>query len=313
MNDFLWVEKYRPQTIDECILPEETKEIFRGFVEQGEIPNLLLSGTAGIGKTTIAKALCKHLGTDYILINGSDEGRFLDTIRDKAKSFASTVSLTSSSAHKVIIVDEADNTTPDVQLLLRATIEEFQKNCRFIFTCNFKNKIIDPLHSRTTVVDFNVTGKQKVQMAGQFLARAEHICQVEGVEYNTKVLAELIMKHFPDFRRTLNELQRYSSTGKIDTGIMAIQSDASYDSLMKSLKDKKFTDVKKWVEQNIDNSPTHIMRAVYDKLYTVLEKPSIAAAVLIIAEYQYKSAFVADQEINLLACFTQLMMECEFK
>ena len=169
MKDFLWVEKYRPQSIDECILPEETKEIFRGFVEQGEIPNLLLSGTAGIGKTTIAKALCKHLGTDYILINGSDEGRFLDTIRDKAKSFASTVSLTSSSAHKVIIVDEADNTTPDVQLLLRATIEEFQKNCRFIFTCNFKNKIIDPLHSRTTVVDFNVTGKQKVQMAASFL------------------------------------------------------------------------------------------------------------------------------------------------
>ena len=313
MNDFLWVEKYRPQTIDECILPEETKEIFRGFVEQGEIPNLLLSGTAGIGKTTIAKALCKHLGTDYILINGSDEGRFLDTIRDKAKSFASTVSLTSSSAHKVIIVDEADNTTPDVQLLLRATIEEFQKNCRFIFTCNFKNKIIDPLHSRTTVVDFNVTGKQKVQMAGKFLARAEQILDNEGVQYNTKVLAELIMKHFPDFRRTLNELQRYSSTGKIDTGIMAIQSDASYDSLMKGLKDKKFTDVKKWVEQNIDNSPAHIMRAVYDKLYTVLEKPSIAAAVLIIAEYQYKSAFVADQEINLLACFTQLMMECEFK
>jgi DNA polymerase III delta prime subunit len=313
LKDFLWVEKYRPQSIDECILPEETKEIFRGFVEQGEIPNLLLSGTAGIGKTTIAKALCKHLGTDYILINGSDEGRFLDTIRDKAKSFASTVSLTSSSAHKVIIVDEADNTTPDVQLLLRATIEEFQKNCRFIFTCNFKNKIIDPLHSRTTVVDFNVTGKQKVQMAGKFLARAEQILANEGVEYNTKVLAELIMKHFPDFRRTLNELQRYSSTGKIDTGIMAIQSDASYDSLMTSLKDKKFTDVKKWVEQNIDNSPAHIMRAVYDKLYTSLNKPSIAAAVLIIAEYQYKSAFVADQEINLLACFTQLMMECEFK
>ena len=312
MNDFLWVEKYRPQTIEECILPEETKQIFQGFVEQGEIPNLLLSGNAGVGKTTIAKALCHMLGTDYILINGSDEGRFLDTIRDKAKSFASTLSLTSEARHKVIIIDEADNTTPDVQLLLRASIEEFQKNCRFIFTCNFKNKIIEPLHSRTTVVDFNISGKTKQVLCGQFMKRCQFILEENEVEYEPKVVAELIMKFFPDFRRTLNELQRYSATGKIDTGIMAVCSDATFDSLVVSMKEKKFTDVKKWVEQNLDNSPAQIMRGLYDRMYNILNKQSIGAAVLIIAEYQYKSAFVADQEINLLACLTQLMMECEF-
>ena len=311
-NDFLWVEKYRPQTVDECILPDETKAIFQGFVDQGEIPNLLLSGTAGVGKTTIAKALCRQLGVDYMVINGSDEGRFLDTVRNQAKSFAATVSLTSSARHKVLIIDEADNTTPDVQMLLRASIEEFQKNCRFIFTCNFKNKIIEPLHSRTTVVDFNITGKEKVQMAGAFMDRCCEILDAENIHYNSKVLAELIMKFFPDFRRTLNELQRYSSTGKIDTGIMAVCSDSSYDALVTSLKEKKFTDVKKWVERNLDNSASVILRGLYDRLYAILDKQSIAAAVLIIAEYQYKSAFVADQEINLLACLTQLMMECEF-
>ena len=312
-NDFLWVEKYRPQVVEDCILPEETKAIFRGFVAQGEIPNLLLSGTAGIGKTTIAKALCRQLGCDYLVINGSDEGRFLDTVRNQAKTFASTVSLTSSARHKVVIIDEADNTTHDVQLLLRASIEEFQKNCRFIFTCNFKNKIIEPLHSRTTVVDFNITGKEKVKMAGAFMDRCHEILDAENVQYNSKVLAELIMKFFPDFRRTLNELQRYSSTGKIDTGIMAVCSDESYGSLVTALKEKNFTKVKKWVEQNLDNSTNTILRGLYDRLYTIMDQQSIAAAVLIIAEYQYKSAFVADQEINLLACLTQIMLECNFQ
>jgi len=313
MNDFLWVEKYRPQKVEDCILPESVKETFRGFLEQGEIPNLLLSGTAGVGKTTIAKALCKELGADCYVINGSDEGRFLDTVRNQAKTFASTLSLTSTAKHKVLIIDEADNTTPDVQLLLRASIEEFQKNCRFIFTCNFKNKIIEPLHSRTTVIDFNVRGSTKQQLAASFFKRCQDILTREEVTYDNRVVAEVVQKYFPDFRRTLNELQRYSSTGGIDTGILATLGDANLDSLAGYLKAKNFTEVKKWVVQNLDSDPTQIMRKVYDNLYDILDKPSIAAAVLIIAEYQYKSAFVADQEINLLACLTQLMMECNFK
>ena len=313
MNDFLWVEKYRPQKVEDCILPESVKETFRGFLEQGEIPNLLLSGTAGVGKTTIAKALCKELGADCYVINGSDEGRFLDTVRNQAKTFASTLSLTSTAKHKVLIIDEADNTTPDVQLLLRASIEEFQKNCRFIFTCNFKNKIIEPLHSRTTVIDFNVRGTTKQQLAASFFKRCQDILEREEVTYDNRVVAEVIQKYFPDFRRNLNELQRYSSTGGIDTGILATLGDANLDSLAGYLKAKNFTEVKKWVVQNLDSDPTQIMRKVYDNLYEILDKPSIAAAVLIIAEYQYKSAFVADQEINLLACLTQLMMECNFK
>ena len=313
MNDFLWVEKYRPTTVDECILPESVKNTFKSFLEQGEIPNLLLSGTAGVGKTTIAKALCNELGADFYVINGSDEGRFLDTVRNQAKNFASTVSLTSSSKHKVLIIDEADNTTPDVQLLLRASIEEFQKNCRFIFTCNFKNKIIEPLHSRTTVVEFNVRGQTKQQLAASFFDRCRDILEREEVPFQPRVVAEVVQKYFPDFRRTLNELQRYASTGSIDTGILAALGDANVDSLVEGLKDKRFNDVKKWVTQNLDSDPTSIMRKIYDNLSNVMEGPSIAAAVLIIAEYQYKSAFVVDQEINLLACLTQLMLECEFK
>ena len=206
-NDFLWVEKYRPQKVEDCILPESVKETFKGFIEQGEIPNLLLSGTAGVGKTTIAKALCNELGADFYVINGSDEGRFLDTVRNQAKNFAATVSLTATSRHKVLIIDEADNTTPDVQLLLRASIEEFQKNCRFIFTCNFKNKIIEPLHSRTTVIDFNVRGKIKQTLAGQFFERCRDILTREKVRFNDKVVATVIQKYFPDFRSVLNELQ----------------------------------------------------------------------------------------------------------
>lgn len=312
-KDFLWVEKYRPQLIEDCILPADVKSTFKSFVDQGEIPNLLLSGTAGVGKTTIAKALCNELGADFYVINGSDEGRFLDTVRNQAKNFASTVSLTSSSKHKVLIIDEADNTTPDVQLLLRASIEEFQKNCRFIFTCNFKNKIIDPLHSRTTVVEFNTRGQTKVQLASAFFKRCTTILDGEGVQYEERVVAEVVQKYYPDFRRTLNELQRYSSTGKIDTGILATLGDANIKDLTVALKEKKFNDVKKWVTLNLDSDPVSILRKVYDNLSDIMEKPSIAAAVLIIAEYQYKSAFVADQEINLLACLTQIMLECEFK
>ena len=313
MNDFLWVEKYRPQKVEDCILPTDVKNTFKSFIEQGEIPNLLLSGTAGVGKTTIAKALCNELGVDSYVINGSDEGRFLDTVRNQAKTFASTVSLTSQSSHKVLIIDEADNTTPDVQLLLRASIEEFQKNCRFIFTCNFKNKIIEPLHSRTTVIDFNVRGKSKQNLAALFFERCRDILTREEVRFNDKVVATVVQKYFPDFRRTINELQRYSSTGSIDTGILAALGDTKIDTLTDYLKHKKFNDVKKWVTQNLDSDPQSIMRKLYDSLSSLMDGPSIAAAVLIIAEYQYKSAFVVDQEINLLACLTQLMLECEFK
>jgi len=313
MSDFLWVEKYRPKNIEHCILPPSVKSTFTSFVEQGEIPNLLLSGTAGVGKTTIAKALCNELGADFYVINGSDEGRFLDTVRNQAKNFAATVSLTASAKHKVLIIDEADNTTPDVQLLLRASIEEFQKNCRFIFTCNFKNKIIEPLHSRTTVVEFNVRGKTKQQLAAAFFDRCKGILVAEDVTFSDRVVAEVIQKYFPDFRRTLNELQRYASTGSIDTGILAALGDANVNTLVESLKAKRFNDVKKWVQQNLDSDPTSIMRKLYDNAASLMTGPSIAAAVLIIAEYQYKSAFVVDQEINLLACLTQLMLECEFK
>ena len=315
MNDklFLWVEKYRPKTIEDCILPESTKEIFQGFLEQSEIPNLLLAGTAGVGKTTVAKALCETLGTDYLVINGSDEGRFLDTVRNQAKVFASTVSLTSTAKHKVIIIDEADNTTHDVQLLLRACIEEFQKNCRFIFTCNYKNKIISPLHSRCSVVDFTLKGKEKATMAGAFFNRVKTILDSESVTYEPKVVAEVVQKHFPDFRRTLNELQRYSSSGKIDTGILGVSNDINIANLVGYIRKKEFTNMKKWVTQNMDNEPIAIMRKIYDNLYNHFDPKSIPEAVLVISEYQYKSAFVVDQEINMVAFLTELMMRCEMK
>jgi len=312
-DDFLWVEKYRPKTIEECILPKETKDAFQAFVNTGEIPNLLLCGTAGIGKTTVAKALCHELGVDYYVINGSDEGRFLDTVRNNAKQFASTVSLTSSAKHKVIIIDEADNTTHDVQLLLRASIEEFAGNCRFIFTCNYKNKIIAPLHSRCSVVDFGIKGKQKVQLAGEFFNRVRAILESEGVSYDPKVAAEVIQKHFPDFRRVLNELQRYSSSGTIDTGILAALSEVKLGELIDALKNKEFTLTRKWVNANLDNEPNAILRTIYDGLYESLQPQSIPQAVLVIAKYQYQSAFVADQEINLLAALTEIMCECQFK
>jgi DNA polymerase III delta prime subunit len=312
-SEFLFVEKYRPRKIDDCILPDDTKKTFKEFVEKGEIPNLLLAGPPGVGKTTIAKALCNELGADYYVINGSDEGRFLDTVRNQAKNFASTVSLTGTSKHKVIIIDEADNTGNDVQLLLRANIEAFYSNCRFIFTCNYKNKIIEPLHSRCAVIDFTIKGKQKAQLAGSFFKRLQNILDEESIEYDQKVLAELISKHFPDFRRVLNECQRYSTGGKIDAAILASFSDISVNELIKHLKDKNFTEVRKWVVSNLDNDSSVILRRVYDACYDSLSPASIPAAVLVIAKYQYQIAFVADQEINLLAALTELMCECEFK
>ena len=313
MSDFIWVEKYRPQQIDECILPDHIKKTFQDFVDQGEIPNMLLSGPPGIGKTTVAKALCKQLGVDYYVINGSDEGRFLDTVRNNAKNFASTVSLTSQSKHKVIIIDEADNTTSDVQLLLRASIEEFSGNCRFIFTCNYKNKIIEPLHSRCSVVEFSIKGKEKVKIAGLFFKRLQEVLDIERIPYDTPVLAEIINKHFPDWRRVLNECQRYSVSGKIDSGILATFSDVSVNDLIRNLKDKNFPEVRKWVVDNLDNDSSVLLRRLYDSLYETLVPNSIPAAVLIIAKYQYQIAFVADQEINLLAALTEIMVECQFK
>ena len=313
MSDFIWVEKYRPQQIDECILHDHIKKTFQDFVNQGEIPNMLLSGPPGIGKTTVAKALCKQLGVDYYVINGSDEGRFLDTVRNNAKNFASTVSLTSQSKHKVIIIDEADNTTSDVQLLLRASIEEFSGNCRFIFTCNYKNKIIEPLHSRCSVVEFSIKGKEKVKIAGLFFKRLQQILDTERISYDPPVLAEIINKHFPDWRRVLNESQRYSVGGKIDSGILATFSDVSVNDLIRNLKDNNFPEVRKWVVDNLDNDSSVLLRRLYDSLYDTLVPNSIPAAVLIIAKYQYQIAFVADQEINLLAALTEIMVECQFK
>ena len=313
MSDFIWVEKYRPKTIQECILPEETKKMFQDFLNKGEIPNMLLAGPPGIGKTTVAKALCNELGVDYYVINGSDEGRFLDTVRNNAKNFASTVSLQATAKHKVIIIDEADNTTNDVQLLLRAFTEEFSGNCRFIFTCNFKNKIIEPLHSRCACIDFSTDSKSKPQLAAAFFKRIQEILAAESVEYDNKVLVELINKHFPDWRRVLNECQRYSAGGKIDSGILATFSDVKVNDLVKKLKAKDFPEVRKWIVNNLDNDTNLLLRRIYDACYDSMAPSSIPAAVLTLAKYQYQMAFVADQEINMLACLTELMVECEFK
>ena len=313
MSDFIWVEKYRPQTIEDCILPENIKKTFKEFLNKGEIPNMLLSGPPGVGKTTVAKALCIELGVDFYVIYGSDEGRFLDTVRNNAKNFASTVSLSSEAKHKVIIIDEADNTSNDVQLLLRAFIEEFAGNCRFIFTCNYKNKILEPLHSRCAVVDFSIKGKEKQEIAASFFKRINNILDQERIEADKKVLAQLVNKHFPDWRRVLNECQRYSVSGKIDSGILAAFSDVAVNELIKNLKDKNFPEVRKWVNSNMDNDTTVLLRRIYDNLYTSLVSSTVPAAVLVLAKYQYQAAFVADQEINMLACLTEIMVECEFK
>ena len=314
MSDYLWVEKYRPNKIKDCILTEELKDTFSKFVDQGEIPNLLLSGTAGTGKTTVARALCEEIGADYIIINGSDEGRQIDTLRNKIKNFASTVSLTDESNHKVVIVDEADYMNADsVQPALRNFIETFYNNCRFIFTCNYKNKILPALHSRCTVVDFRITNGQKVKTATALLKRLGKILKDEEIEFDKKVLAELIQKYYPDFRRTINELQRYSVRGKIDSGILFNLSEANHKELITVLKEKRFNDMRKWVVQNLDKEPSSLFTGIYNVLYQYLNPQSIPQAVLIIAGYQYKAAFVADQEINTVACLTEIMANCKFK
>lgn len=313
MKKFLWVEQYRPQKIDDCILPENIKKSFRGFVNQGEIPNLLLAGTAGIGKTTVAKALCEEIGASYIVVNGSDEGRFLDTVRNRVRQFATTVSLTSGGAHKVVIIDEADNTTNDVQLSLRTAVEEFHSNCRFIFTCNFPNKIIEPLHSRCTVVDFKINTEQAMELQGQFFVRLKEILEEQNVEYEDKVLAKVVKRYYPDWRRLINECQRFAASGSINSAILADVADINLDSLIRSLKAKEFTIVRKWVVDNINNDPVTVMRKLYDVLYDNLKGGSIPEAVLIIAKYSRDIQIVPDQEINLLACLTEIMMSCEFK
>ena len=312
-EDFLWVEKYRPKTIDECILPQSIKKTLQDFVDAGELSNMLFTGPPGIGKTTAAKALCEQLGVDSYVINGSDEGRFLDTVRNTAKNFASTVSLTSDSKHKVIIIDEADNTTTDVQLLLRAFIEEFSANCRFIFTCNYKYKIAKPLHSRCTVIDFSINKRDKRIIASQFFARLNEILETEKIKSDKKVVAELITKHFPDWRRVLNECQRYSVGGKIDSGILAAFNNVEIDQLTKILKEKNFSELRLWVTENVTNDPESLFRSVYDSFFITMIPTSIPSAVLVLAKYSEYATKVADHEINTLACLTEIMAECTFK
>ena len=312
-TDFLWVEKYRPTIVEDCILPDSIKNVFNGFVSQQEIPNLLLSGSAGVGKTTIAKALCDEIGASYIMINGSDEGRFLDTVRNRIRTFASTVSLTSGASHKVVIIDEADNTTNDVQLSLRSAVEEFHSNCRFIFTCNFINKIIEPLHSRCTVVDFRVKNGQSIELQKQFFDRLRWILKNEEVKFEDKVVAKLIKRYYPDYRRLINECQRYSASGSIDSAILVDVADVNLDNLLAALSQKDFKTVKNWVVQHMDNDPSMVMRKIYDQMYDVLKPASIPEAVLIIAKYMKDITIVPDQEINMLACLTEIMMSCEFR
>jgi DNA polymerase III delta prime subunit len=311
MNEhMLWVEKYRPKTIEECILPDALKKTFQDFVNQKKIPNLLMAGTAGVGKTTVARALCEEIGCDYIIINGSDESG-IDVLRNKIKNYASSMSL--SGGRKVVILDEADYLNPNsTQPALRGAIEEFASNCSFIFTCNYKNRIIDPIHSRCTVIDFKANGS-KAKMAGQFFKRVENILQTEGITYEKEVVASVITKHFPDNRRILNELQRYAAGGTIDKGILASVSEIRMTELVTALKDKDFASCRKWVTNNLDNDPTRIFRNIYDGLYGVLEANSVPQMVVILAKYQYQAAFVADHEINLIACLTEIMVECVFK
>ena len=310
-DNILWVEKYRPDMIEDCILPDSTKDIFQSIVESGELPNLLLFGTSGVGKTTVAKALCNQLKTDWLMINGSDEGRMIDTLRTTISSYASTVSL--SGGKKVIIIDEADYMNKDsVQPAMRGLIEEFSNNCRFIFTCNYKNRIIPALHSRCSVVDFQIPKEEKPELAQKFSAAVLSILDGEGVKYKPDVVAQLVVKYFPDFRRVLNELQKHSIGGTIDPNVLKSSSNENFDELIGFLKKKDFTPMRKWVAQNIDNDHVRLYRQVYDSLFTKLNKGSIPQAVLTIADYSYKSAFVADQEINMVACLTELMMNSEF-
>lgn len=311
MDQFLWVEKYRPATIDECILPQSLKDSFKEFINSGELPNFLFCGGAGVGKTTVAKALCNEVGAEHLFINGSEESG-IDVLRTKIKNFASSVSLTD--AKKVVILDEADYLNPNsTQPALRAFIEEFSNNCRFIFTCNFKNRIIEPLHSRCAVIEFKIEGKDKPKIMASFFKRVTLILKNEKVEFEPNVVAELVAKHFPDYRRILNELQRYSVSGKIDTGVLVNLGDESYAELVKFLKAKNFTEVRKWVGKNSDIESTELFRKLFDKSIDILEPKSIPQLVLILAEYQYRAAFVADREINTMAALTELMSQLEFK
>ena len=309
MEHLLWTEKYRPKTVDHCILPERLKKPFQEYVNQKTIPNLLLSGGAGVGKTTVAKALCNEVGCDYMIINGSDESG-IDTFRTKIKNYASSMSL--SGGRKVIIIDEADYLNPNsTQPALRNAIEEFASNCSFIFTCNYKNRIIEPLHSRCAVIDFGLKNGEKAKMASAFFKRIQTILQSESVDYDDSVIAELVKKHFPDFRRVINELQRYSQFGKIDTGVLSQIGDVSISEIVKSIREKDFGAIRKWVASHEVDSNT-LYRKLYDSLYDVMKPHSIPQAVLILADYQYKAAFVADQEVNTVACLTEIMVECEF-
>jgi DNA polymerase III delta prime subunit len=310
-TDFLWVEEYRPKTIDDCILPQSLKTLFQSFIDKGEISNMLFSGTPGVGKTTVAKALCEQMNCDWIMINGSEEGG-IDVLRNKIKNFASTVSL--SGGKKVVILDEADYLNPQsTQPALRGFVEEFHKNCRFILTCNFKNRIIEPLHSRFSNIEFRINNKDKPKLASQLMDRAIYILKEQNIEYEDKALVGLITKHFPDFRKLINELQRYSVSGAIDAGVLVNISDENLKTLTAHLKAKEFGDMRKWVVNNLDNDPVKIFRKIYDSLNTTLQPETIPHAILIIADYQYKSAFVADQEINLVACLTELMSQVKFK
>lgn len=311
MTEFLWVEKYRPQKIAETILPSHIKATFEQIVNGGELHNMLLTGTAGVGKTTVAKALCNELDLDYLIINGSEEGN-IDTLRNKIKQFASTVSL--SGGYKVVILDEADYLNPQsTQPALRGFIEEFSANCRFILTCNFKNRIIQPLHSRCTVIEFNIAKKDMPVLCNQFHNRVKTILGAEKVDHDPKIVAELIMKHQPDWRRVINELQRYGSGGIIDSGILVNLADDSIDDLIKFLKLKDFRKMRQWVADNMDSEPAAIFRKLYDTMYDYVDGKSIPQLVLILADYQYKNSFVADHELNLVACLTEIMANAEFK
>jgi DNA polymerase III delta prime subunit len=309
MEHLLWTEKYRPKTVEDCILPERLKVPFQEYVNQKQIPNLLLTGGAGVGKTSVAKAMCNEIGCDYMVINGSDENG-VATIRIKIANYASSMSF--SGGRKVVIIDEADYLTPNAQAILRNAIEEFASNCSFIFTCNYKAKIIDPLHSRCAVIEFNMKNGEKQKMAGAFFKRIQSVLESEKVEYDDKVIAELVKKHFPDFRRVINELQRYAQLGKIDVGILSQIGDVSLTQIVKHMKEKDFTAVRKWAATaEIDS--TMFFRKLYDNLYEILKPSSIPGVVIVLADYQYKQAFVADQEINLVACLTEIMANGEFK
>jgi DNA polymerase III delta prime subunit len=311
-EQFLWVEKYRPQKISECILPDNLKQLFQGYITQGELPNFLFTGTAGVGKTTVAKALCNEVGAEYIMINGSEEGRTIDTLRTLVRGFASTISLTD--AKKVIIIDEADYmNAQSVQPALRNFIEEFSNNCRFIFTCNYKNKIIEPLHSRCSVIDFKVDSKDKQVLAAAFFKRVNQILKNENVDFDQKVVAELITKYFPDWRRVLNELQRYSAAGVIDSGVMLNMTEDSFKALVKEMKLRNFSEVRKWVAKNVDVDSVELFRDFYDNSVEYFETASIPELVMILADYQYKASFVADPEINNMAALTEIMANCKFK